>query len=72
MPRSHTQGSPRRFHYGLNLTDDPENANFCSLIWMHSGAATGFDVFTKDMVGKEPFGDMSDTDCYGLLRNVSV
>ncbi|CAC5395216.1 unnamed protein product [Mytilus coruscus] len=26
MPRSHIHGSPRRFHYGLNLTDDPGNA----------------------------------------------
>ena len=37
---------------------------------MHSGVATGFDVSTKDNIGKEPFGDMSD--CYGLIRNVSV
>ena len=36
---------------------------------MHSGVATGFDVSTKDKVGKEPFGDMSDTDCYGLRSN---
>ena len=27
MPRSHIHGSPRRFYYGLNLTDDPGNAN---------------------------------------------
>ena len=26
MPRSHFHGSPRRFYYGLNLTDDPGNA----------------------------------------------
>ena len=26
MPRSHIHGSPRWFYYGLNLTDDPENA----------------------------------------------
>ena len=26
MPRSHIHGSPRRFYYGLNLTDDPGNA----------------------------------------------
>ena len=63
MPRSHIHGSPRRFHCGLSLTDDPGNANFRSLIRMHSGAATGFDVSTKDKVGKEPFVDMSDTDC---------
>ena len=28
MPRSHIHGSPRRFYYGLNLTDDLGNANF--------------------------------------------
>ena len=39
---------------------------------MHSGVTTGFDVSTKDKVGKEPFVDMSDTDCYCLLRKVSV
>ncbi|VDI58597.1 Hypothetical predicted protein [Mytilus galloprovincialis] len=26
MPRSHIHGSPRRIHYGSNLTDDPGNA----------------------------------------------
>ena len=35
MPRSHIHGSPRRFYYGLNLTDDPGNANFRSQIRMH-------------------------------------
>ena len=35
MPRSHIHGSPRRFYYGLNLTDDPGNANFRSPIRMH-------------------------------------
>ena len=35
MPRSHIHGSPRRFYYGLNLTDDPGNANFHSPIRMH-------------------------------------
>ena len=35
MPRSHIYGSPRRFYYGLNLTDDPGNANFRSPIRMH-------------------------------------
>ena len=34
MPRSHIHESSRRFYYGLNLTDDPGNANFCSLILM--------------------------------------
>ena len=35
MPRSHIHGSPRRFYYRLNLTDDPGNANFRSSIRMH-------------------------------------
>ena len=35
MPRSHIHGSPRRYLYGLNLTDDPGNANFRSPIRMH-------------------------------------
>ena len=34
MPRSHIHGSPRRFFYGLNLTDHPGNANFRSPIRM--------------------------------------
>ena len=72
MPRSRIHGSPRRFHYGLILTDGPGNANFRSLMRMHSGVATGFDVSTKDKVGKEPFGDTSDTDSHRLIRNASV
>ena len=43
LPGSHIHGSPRRFHYELNLTDDPGNANFDSLIRIHSGVATGFE-----------------------------
>ena len=43
MPRSHIHGSPHWFYYGLNLTDDPENANFRSLIRMHSVVATSLD-----------------------------
>ena len=35
MPRSHIHGSPRRFYYGLNLTDDPGNANFRSPMLTH-------------------------------------
>ena len=72
MPRSHIHGSPRRFHYGSNLTDDPGNATFRSPIRMHNGVATGFDVSTKDKIEKEPFGDMIDTVCYGLVRNATV
>ena len=72
MPRSHIQGSPRRFHYGSNLTDDPGNAIFHSPTQMHNCVATGFDVSSKDMIEKEPFGDMIDTVCYGLVRNATV
>ena len=35
MPRSHIHGSPSRFYYGLNLTDNHGNANFRSPIRMH-------------------------------------
>ena len=35
MPRSHIHESPRRFYFGLNLTDVPGKANFCSPIRMH-------------------------------------
>jgi len=68
MPRSHIHGSPRRFHYGLNITDDPGNVNFSSPIRMHNGVTTSFDVSTKDSVGKGQVGDMSDTDCYCTTR----
>ena len=72
MTRSHIHGSPRRFHYGLNLTDNPGNASFRSPIQMHNGVATGFDVSTKDKTEKESFGDRIDTVCYGLARNATV
>ena len=72
MPRSHIHGSPRRFHYGLNLTDDPGNASFRSPIRMHNGVATGFDLSTKDKIEKKRFGDRIDTVCYGLVRNATV
>ena len=72
MPRSHIHGSPRRFYYGSNLTDDPGNAIFRSPIRMHHGVTTGFDVSTKDKIEKELFGDMIDTVCYGLVRNATV
>ena len=68
MPRSHIHRSPRWFHYGLKLTDVPGNVNFRSLIRMRNVVATGFDVSTNDNVGKGPFGDVSDTDCYDLIR----
>ena len=72
MPRSHIQGSPRRFHYRSNLTDDPRNAIFRSPTRMHNGVATGFDVPSKDKIEKEPFGNMIDTVCNGLVRNATV
>ena len=43
MPRSHIHGSPRRFYYGLNLTDDPGNTNFRSPIRMHYISPTTYD-----------------------------
>ena len=69
---SHIHGSPRRFHHGSNLTDDPGNAIFRSLTRMHNGVATGFDVSTKDKIEREPFDDMIDMVCYGLVRNATV
>ena len=41
-------------------------------IWMHNGVATGFVVSTKNKVGKEPFGDIIDWNCYGLTRNIAA
>ena len=72
MPRSHIHGSPRRFHYGSNLTDDPGYAIIRSPIRMQNGVATGFDVSTKDKIENEHFGDTIDTVCYGLVRNTTV
>ena len=72
MPRSHIHRSPCRFHYGSNLTDDPGNAIFRRPIRMSNCVATGFDVSTKDKIEKEPFGDMIDTGCDGLVRNATV
>ena len=72
MPRSHIHGSPRWFHYGSNLTDDPGNAISLSPIRIHNGVATGFGVSTKDKIATGPFGDMIDTVCYGLVLNAMV
>ena len=72
MPRSHIHGSPSRFNYRSDLTDDPGNAIFHSPIRMHYGVATNFDVSTKDKIEKKPFGDMIDTVYYGLVRNATV
>ena len=43
-----------------------------SVVRMHNGVATGFDVSTKDKIEKELFGDMIDTVYYGLVRNATV
>ena len=72
MPRSHIHESPCRFHYGSNLTDDPGNGIFRSPIRMQNDVATGFDVSSKDKLEKEPFGDVIDTGCYGLVGNATV
>ena len=55
MPRSHIHGSPRRFHYGSNPTDDPGNDNFRSQIRMHNASTTTYD-----------YG--CNTEIYGLIR----
>ena len=54
MPRSHIYGSPRRFHYGSNPTDDPGNDNFRSTIGMHNASTTRYD-----------YG--CNTEIYGLI-----
>ena len=69
MPMSHIHGSPRRFNYGSNLTDDTGNAIFRRPIRMPHDVATGFDVSAKENIEKEPFGDMIDTVSYGLVRS---
>ena len=55
MPRSHIHGSPRRFRYGSNPTDDPGNDNFRSPIRMHNASTTTYD-----------YG--CNTEIYGLIR----
>ena len=48
ISRLHIHGSPPRFHYGSNFSDDHGNANFASSIRMHNVVATSFDVLAKD------------------------
>ena len=55
MPRSHIHGSPRRFHYGSNPTNDPGNYNFRSPIRMHNANTTTYDKGCN-------------TEIYGLIR----
>ena len=58
MPRSHFHGSPRRLYYGLNLTDDPVNANFHSPIRMHY----------KRMIKYYTYDWGCNTESYGPMR----
>ena len=58
MPRSHIHGSPRRFYYGLNLTDDIGNANYRSPIRMHF----------KRMIKYDYVDYGCNTESYGSLR----
>ena len=55
MPKSHIHGSPRRFHYGTNPTDDPGNDHFRSPMRMHNASTTAYD-----------YG--YNTEIYGLIR----
>ena len=55
MPRSHIHGSPRRFRYGSNPTDDPGKVIFRSQRRMHNASTTTSD-----------YG--CNTEIYGLIR----
>ena len=69
MPRSHLHGSPRRFYYGLNFTDDPENVNFSSSIWMHNiRMIKYYYVWLRMQYGKL----WTNKDCHKWCRIVSV
>ena len=69
MPRSHIHGSPRRFYYGLNLTDDPGNANFRSPIRMHYIRMIKYHyVWLRMQYGKL----RTYTDCHEWCQIVSV
>ena len=69
MPRSHIHGSPRQFYYGLNLTDDPGNANFRSPIRMHyMRMIKYYYVWLRMQCGKL----RTNTDCHEWCRIVSV
>ena len=69
MPRSHIHGWPRWFYYGLNLTDDPGNANFRSLIRLHYiRMIKHYSVWLRMQYGKL----RTNTDCHEWCRIVSV
>ena len=55
MPRSHIHGSPRRFHYGSNPTDDLGNDHFRIPMRMHNTSTTTYDY-------------RCNTEIYGLIR----
>ena len=69
MPRSHIHGSPRPFYYGLNLTDDPGNANIRSPIRMHYiSMIKYYHVWLRMQYGKL----RTNTDCHEWCLIVSV
>ena len=69
LPRSHIHGSPRQSFYGLNLTDDPGNANFRRPIRMHYiRMIKYYYVWLRMQYGKL----RTNTDCYEWCRIVSV
>ena len=69
MPRSHIHGSPRRFYYGLNLTNDSGNANSRSPIRMHYiRMIKYYYTWLRMQYGKL----RTNTDCHKWCRIVSV
>ena len=69
MPRSHIHGSPRRFICGLNLTDDPGNANFRSTIRMHYiRMIKYYNIWLRMQYRKL----RTNMDCHECFRIVSV
>ena len=70
MPRSHIHGSPRRFYYGLNLTDDPGNANFCSSILMHYICMVKYYYVWLRMLRIRKL--RTNTDCHEWCRIASM
>ena len=69
MPRSHIHGSPRWFYYGLNLTDDPGYATFCSPIRMHYIRMIKYYYVWLRM---QYWKLRTNTDCHEWCRIVSV
>ena len=67
MPRSHIHGSPRLFHYGSNLTDDPENDNFLSPMRMHNASTTTYDYGCNTEIYRLKQIAMDDAGSYPWL-----